>query len=332
MDQPLIDQEAIVENINPLCYWKNFGSAFAFGFTSFMLTVVNKTVLTTYHFPSFLVVSIGQMTASIFLLGIGKQLNIIEFPDLTSATIHEIFPLPILFLGNMIFGLGGTQAISLPMFAALRRVVILMTMLLEFKLIGIKQPMAVQISVYLMVTGAILAVGDNLSFSLYGYTLVMIANVFTAVNDVIIKMKLNNNNIGKYGLIYYNSLVVIGPTFLGTWLVGDFNKVYAFREWSNPLFIVYFVLSCIMGFLLMYSSSWCIQENSALTTSAVGGIKNVCISYFGMFIGNDYLFSKLNFSGINISVFGSLLYSYQTFARNVSVPKSDSNNITDDKK
>lgn len=147
-------------------FCKQIGSALFYGIASFMITVVNKTVLTTYKFPSFLVLSLGQMAASIIVLGLAKQLRIISFPDLARDTGRKIFPLPLVYLGNMMFGLGGTQALSLPMFAALRRFSILMTMLLELKILGIRPSNPVQLSVYSMIGGALLAASDDLSFNL----------------------------------------------------------------------------------------------------------------------------------------------------------------------
>lgn len=59
------------QNVRTL-YLKKVGSALFYGVASFLITVVNKTVLTSWHFPSFLALSIGQMVAGIVIL-VSKQ-------------------------------------------------------------------------------------------------------------------------------------------------------------------------------------------------------------------------------------------------------------------
>lgn len=301
---------------------KKIGSAFFYGIASFLITVVNKTVLTSWSFPSFLVLSIGQMSAGIVILYAGKKLGIVSFPDFTMDMPMKIFPLPLIFFGNMIFGLGGTQALPLPMFTALRRFSILMTMMLELKVLGVRPSSAVQFSVWCMVGGAMLAASDDLTFNMNGYAYVMITNAMTAANGVFLKKKLDSIEMGKYGIMFYNSMFMLGPAVVLAYAIGDIHTSMEYQYWAEPIFFVQFMLSCVMGFVLSYSIILCTQFNSALTTTIIGCLKNICVTYLGMFIGGDYIFSWLNCIGINISVFGSLFYTYITFGRKKDTSKT----------
>ena len=300
------------------------------------------------------------MTATILVLLIGKWFRIISFPKLTKDTARKIWPLPLFYIGNMLFGLGGTQELSLPMMTVLRRFSILMTMIGEFYILKVNPQLKVQLSVYLMILGAIIAACNDLAFSLkvgmekfyehsvfknvfydclfdfQGYTFILLNDFCTAANGVCTKQKLDAKDLGnvpiecnfsdkyklirafyvfpgKYGLLFYNSLFMWVPTLLLTIYTGDIRAVAQFEHWTLD-FCLEFLLSCIFGFILMYATVLCTQCNSALTTTIVGCLKNVFVTYLGMVIGGDYIFSWPNFIGLNISVIGSLVYTKVTFS------------------
>ncbi|KAJ8950652.1 hypothetical protein NQ318_010853 [Aromia moschata] len=267
----------------------------------------------------FYVLGLGQMVATIVVLFVAKKIRIVNFPSLELSTFGKIFPLPLIYIGNMFFGLGGTKQLSLPMFTALRRFSILMTMILELYILGIKPSFSVQFSVYTMIMGAIVAASNDIAFNLQGYVYIFLNNFFTATNGVYVKKKLDSKELGKYGLMYYNSLFMIIPALFFAFYSGDLEAAYNYKYWDDMLFMGQFVLSCVMGFILSYSVVLCTFYNSALTTTIIGTLKNICVTYLGMVIGGDYIFSWVNFVGINISVLGSLIYTYVTFKRKDAV-------------
>ena len=113
-----------------------------------------------------------------------------------------------------------------------------------------------------------------------------------------------------WGAVYYNCLLSLPVVMMVVYSEGKLQEIRNFPDLGNVAFQVYFVASSVMGFVLTFAIVVCTQVNSALTTTVVGCIKNVLISYGGMIIGGDYIFSWMNFTGLNVSIGGSLYYSY----------------------
>ena len=59
----------------------------------------------------------------------------------------------------------------------------------------------------------------------FSYVYVLLNDFFTAGNGVLMKQKLESKDLGKYGLMFYNSLFMLGPATVFAWQTGDIEEV-----------------------------------------------------------------------------------------------------------
>ncbi|KAM9394541.1 nucleotide sugar transporter SLC35D2 isoform 4-T4 [Pholidichthys leucotaenia] len=223
-------------------------SALFYAGSSFLITVVNKTVLTTFRFPSYLCLGIGQMVATLIVLYVAKKSRMVQFQDFDSSILVKIFPLPLFYVGNHVTGLASTKKLSLPMFTVLRKFTILMTMILEVYVLRKRFSRRIVYSVVTIVSGAIVATSSDLAFDMESYTFILLNDAFTAANSVYTKKKLGDKGLGKYGVLFYNALIIVIPTLMASAFTGDLQKAIAFEDWMKATFVFCFLMSCLMGF------------------------------------------------------------------------------------
>mmetsp|Transcript_22105 Transcript_22105/g.34805 ORF Transcript_22105/g.34805 Transcript_22105/m.34805 type:complete len:350 (-) Transcript_22105:1044-2093(-) len=295
---------------------ERLGAALFYGITSLLVIFVNKAVLTNFAFPSSNALALGQFLVTVFVLAVLKRLGMVHYSDFSWSLIFRVLPVSVLFLLNVASGLGGTGRVSLPMFTALRRFSILFLLLLERWVLGMRASRLIHLSVAMMIGGALIAACRDLAFDLHGYVLIFANDVFTALYGVTMKKRLSTGvKMSKMDLLFYNSLIssVGMGLLLSLALPEELARALAHEGLRRPSYATALLLLAMgLGSVLNYAIFVCTSVNSALTTAVVGCLKNVATTFLGMLLG-DYIFAWVNFIGINISLFGSLVYSYGKF-------------------
>lgn len=162
-------------------------SALFYGISSILVIFTNKAVMTSFGFPYIDFIATVQFVMTTCILSVLVMMKKIDVPPISWTIVCEVLPIALMFLGNVLCGLGSTKALSIPMFTALRRFSMLMIMLAEWCLLHIKPSMPVVLSISLMISGTIVAACYDLSYDAQGYSLVFLNNIFTALNGVYMK-------------------------------------------------------------------------------------------------------------------------------------------------
>ena len=256
----------------------------------------------------------SQAIVIITSLRILKALKLVHFADLTKSVPAKIFPIPVFYMLNLLTSLGATQNLSIPMFTVLRRLGIVMTLALEYSLLSITPTRLVIFAVAQILLGSGIAAFEDLSFSLIGYVLILIYDFFGACEGVYVKKKLDDtNSLGQVGTLYYSVLFSVIPIVCFVWVNGDIDLAYDYDQWHDPYFVCWFFSTNFMGLFNLYSWVMCTDYNSPLMSQIVSCLRSILVTYIGMFVGGDYVFTWINFIGLNISMLGGFAYSYATF-------------------
>lgn len=162
----------------------------------------------------------------------------------------------------------------------------------------------------LIVVGAFIAGARDLSFDSYGYAILFLANISTAVYLATIARIGKSSGLNSFGLMWCNG-IICGPIVLfWAYFRGDLDMTLNFPYLFSPGFLVVLLLSCILAFFLNYSIFLNTTLNSALTQTICGNLKDIFTIGLGWMLFGGLPFDFLNVVGQLLGFIGSGLYAY----------------------
>ncbi|WVY89547.1 hypothetical protein V8G54_035061, partial [Vigna mungo] len=213
-------------------------------------------------------------------------------------TLKHTLPLSGAYLFYMLVTMESVRGVNVPMYTTLRRTTVVFTMLVEFALVGQRYTRSVilrlgicylhllclkvsyvrcpaVISVGLIVFGAFVAGARDFSFDAYGYAVVFMSNIATAIYLATISRIGKTSGLNSFGLMWCNG-IICGPVLLiWTFVRGDLKISINFPYLFSPGFMVILLFSCILAFFLNYCIFLNTTLNSAVTQTICGNLKVV---------------------------------------------------------
>ncbi|KAK9279623.1 hypothetical protein L1049_013302 [Liquidambar formosana] len=222
-----------------------------------LLVLFNKAALSSYNFPCANVITLFQMICSCSFLYVLRRWKIISFTVGESLTFNDnstalvpyktlvhTLPLAVAYLLYMLATMESVRGVNVPMYTTLRRTTVVFTMFVEYILAGQRYTSSVVGSVGLIVLGALIAGAWDLSFDSYGYAVVFISNITTAIYLATIARVGKSSGLNSFGLMWCNG-IICGPFLLfWTFIRGDLEMTMNFPYFFSPGF-----LACVASFL-----------------------------------------------------------------------------------
>ena len=114
---------------------------------------------------------------------------------------------------------------------------------------------------------------------MFSYAFVLLNDLFTAGNGIIIKQKLDTKDLGKNGLLFYNCLFMIPPALIVFFMTEDLSRIIGnSSQWRNSNKFIRLYLKSLTDGATRYlwlsscspvclASSWCSPWSSAPATT-----------------------------------------------------------------
>ncbi|CAA6669975.1 unnamed protein product [Spirodela intermedia] len=285
-----------------------------------LLVLFNKAALSSYNFPCANVITLFQMISSTLILFAMRRWKIISFTAAESRTVSDnhlagfvslptllhTLPLSLAYLFYMVI----CSWCECSMYTTLRRTTVVFTIIVEYLLTRQKYSNSVLSSVGLIVFGAFVAGARDMSYDSYGYGVVLLANLTTAIYLATIARIGKSSGLNSFGLMWCNGLICGPVLLLWTYIQGDLTRTMNFPYLNDCGFQAVMLVSCILAFFLNYSIFLNTTLNSALTQTMCGNLKDLFTIGLGWLVFGGLPFDLLNVVGQGLGFFGSGLYAY----------------------
>jgi solute carrier family 35 protein len=303
-------------------------SACSYAATSVCILIFNKQVLSDYGFNYPVLMTLFHMLVSLFLLTLFRSIGLLSFASFNLKLARSVLPLALCFVLNIMLGMCALRLTNIPMFATLRRLTGFICICTEYLLLNKKPTAMTATSVFIMILGSFIGGWGDLQFDLLGYSYVLLNNLVTALYLTFIKRILNDTQLKSdtFGIMYYNSIISIPFLLLLAMINGELSTIAFFPHLFNSGFQLSFLLSAMMAFGVNYTTFWCTEVNSPLTTSVTGQVKNVLSSFISLFTPLSHVkATPLLITGLAVGLLGSFLYAL-ALAKQTNKNKSNNNN------
>lgn len=282
-----------------------------YGVTSLTLSLINKALLSAYSFNCYFLLLGCQMATQLFICALSRDHfnNVFQVPKYDRSIHVSSLKMGAMYVLNVVAGLIGLQMVNVPMFFCIRRLVSPTILFYEYFALGKVADFDIRVAIGFIMVGTIVAGWETLDSHIVGYIITMFNNICTAATTVMQKQFSERHRMTAVGTLYYNAMTAAPLAFVLAIVNGEIAELNNFEHIGELKFWFSFVVACLLGPILTYSSMLCTTYNSPLATSVTGNIKDIATTIFGAILFPGFQPTVTNILGLSLSFGGAGAYS-----------------------
>jgi solute carrier family 35 protein len=238
-----------------------------------------------------------------------KYRLMLGFSDVKVADFLELGVPSLTFLANVICGVYALSKVNIPMFLAIRRLNALVVYISDVCIYRKPIKFLEFIGVFFISLGALLAGLADFTADYFGYALGMLNNFLTTTHLQLSKQASNRNpSLTAFTQTFYNAINSL-PFLVGLCVYNTELAYFSSVERPLGLYLM-LVLAALIGILLSVSTALCNIVNSPIITSISGNMKDLFLTFIGLFMFGDVVLNNSLLFGLGLSLTGACVFSY----------------------
>jgi hypothetical protein len=278
------------------------------------MSLIYKLILSSYNFQATFLLLCGQAGAGLVFSLLAMRffpLPLLQLPSKVEMT-NLVAALPIggLYVLNLAVSWWGLSLVNVPMFLCIRRTTTILTMIVEYYIMGTVPSSGSRVAVLIMMVGTLVAGSESFTSDYMGYLFILANNLVTAIHGNLAKRFSSIYGVKGFGLVLYNSIIAVPISLICALVAGEFQVAAQYDKLTDPGFLAAVVIASSAGAFMTYVTLLCTTYNSPTATSVTGNIKDIVSTFIGAVLFAGFKATTATVSGLGISFVGAGLYSY----------------------
>ncbi|KAL2557285.1 GDP-mannose transporter GONST1 [Forsythia ovata] len=263
----------------------------AYCVSSCSMILVNKYVLSSYHFNAGISLMLYQNFVAVVVVSTLSFLGVITTEPLTWRLIKVWLPVNVIFVGMLITSMFSLKCINVAMVTVLKNVTNVIIAVGDMYLFNKHHDNRVWAALFLMIISAISGGLTDLSFHAIGYTWQFINCFLTASYSLTLRRVMdtakhvtNSGELNEFSMVLLNNTLSLPLGMLLVFVFNEVNYLSTTPLLRLPTFWLVTTLSGFLGLAISFASMWFLHQTGATTYSLVGSLNKIPLSVAGILI------------------------------------------------